>query len=118
VGLLLLGCLLAIPPLVLLSRVHVRHWNDPRVAASAAMAVVLLLWAVDGLLNAFVSPIYLIMAGSVTNTCIAAGSRSARRRRPIVHARGPGVVGGRGPRRLPQGISTRVGRHDVREADS
>ena len=63
----LTGMLLALflPTLLFPLRVPARLWGHPEAGACAALAVVLLLWATDCLLNAMINPIYLLIAGGL-----------------------------------------------------
>ncbi len=67
VGLASLMIVLAIPAILLVRRFPARHWGDPRMAGPVALAVVLLLWAVDDLLNAMTIPTYPLMAGALVS---------------------------------------------------
>lgn len=78
VGLVAVGLVLALPPLAFLRRFPARTWSDPRVASGGILALVLLLWAIDDLLNAMHSPIYPAIAGALVSTAL--GAREARRR--------------------------------------
>ena len=82
VGLISAGLLLALPLLVLLRAVPAARWGHPQTAPVAAMAVTVGLWAVDDLLNAMMSPVFLVMAGGVLSFCHFAGV--ARQRRGVV----------------------------------
>ena len=54
-----------LPPLRLSRRLPVRQWDQPEGGAGAALAVVLLMWTVDNLLNAMINPLYLLVAGGL-----------------------------------------------------
>ena len=80
-GLLGLGALyltLALPVLALVRRFPARHWGDTRIAATVGMAVVILLWATDNLLNAMVTPLAPAMAGALVSFSLLP-ARMARR---------------------------------------
>ena len=82
-GLLASGALLALPPLALLRRYPARLWSDPRLAPAAALALTVLLWAVDALLNAMPTPIYPAILGALVTLARAVRApRRVRRRSP------------------------------------
>jgi len=56
---------LLIPPLIFARRLPVRFWYHPDGGACAALAVVVLLWAIDNVLNAMINPVYLLIAGGL-----------------------------------------------------
>lgn len=95
VGLVAIGAILALPPLAFVRAFPVRRWRDPRVAAAAALAVGLLLWAIDDLLNGMVTPLFPAIAGALVSTVLA--PREARRRVHVVQhpARGPALLAAR-----------------------
>jgi hypothetical protein len=85
-GLVALGLLLALPALQLLRRFPARYWSDPRLAPAGALVVAVLVWAVDDLFNAMMTPVFPVIAGAVTSFCLFV--RRARARRPsAVHLR-------------------------------
>jgi hypothetical protein len=89
VGLVAMGALLALPPLAVLRTYPARLWADPRLAPAAALALVLLLWAVDALLNAMPAPVHPAIAGAlVTCARTARVPRRFHRRRGAPTARG------------------------------
>jgi hypothetical protein len=63
----LTGLMLALllPVVLLPLRIPVRLWANPDAGACAALAVILLLWAVDNLLNGMINPVYLLIAGGL-----------------------------------------------------
>ncbi len=63
----LTGLLLALllPTLLLPLRIPARLWGHPEAGACAVLAVILLLWTLDCLLNAMINPIYLLIAGGL-----------------------------------------------------
>ncbi len=65
IGLIALGGLLALPAMALLRRYPARYWSAPQLASVASLAVGLLLWAVDEILNSMLSPIYPMAAGGL-----------------------------------------------------
>jgi len=72
------GLFLALPALLLLRTFPARHWAHPRVAPAAAMAVALLIWAVDELFNAMLSPIFPLLAGTLVGLWRFVTERRAR----------------------------------------
>jgi len=89
-GLTSLGLLLAAPVFLLLRRFPARHWTNPRLAPAAALAVVIMLWAVDEILNAFVSPVFVVMAGALATLALR-GLRDRPHGSPVVGASHPGA---------------------------
>lgn len=63
----LTGLLLALllPTLLFPRHVPARLWGEAEAGACAVLAVILLLWTVDNLLNAMINPIYLLIAGGL-----------------------------------------------------
>jgi len=66
VGLLGLTCAILMPILVLMRYYPVRYWDHPRVAPAACLAVMLVLYMIDNLLNAMVNPMFMLVAGGIT----------------------------------------------------
>ncbi len=77
-----------IVPGLLILRCPARRWAEPAYAGAAALAVIMLLYSIDNLMNAMVNPIFMLGAGGLTS--VFATRRSAR-------AAGAGV----GPTRAP-----------------
>jgi len=73
IGLAALLVTLTLPPAALVLRFRARHWADPRLAAAVALAASLLLWAIDDLLNAMLSPMYPASAGALVSFILLAG---------------------------------------------
>ncbi len=88
VHLVALGALLAIPSLMLLRVYPARLWASPSLAPAAAIAVVVLLWAIDDLVNAMMAPMYPMMAGALVSFVLLVRSPRARQGEPR-HARVP-----------------------------
>jgi hypothetical protein len=63
----LAGLMLALllPVALLPRRIPVRFWAHPDAGACAVLSVILLLWAVDNLLNGMINPVYLLIAGGL-----------------------------------------------------
>jgi hypothetical protein len=92
VGLVSLWLVLALPTGVLLWLFPARQWGDRRLAAAAAMATGTSLWAIDGLLNAMMNPLFPAMSGALISYCLLARGvrrlgRPARRFAARVHPR-------------------------------
>jgi hypothetical protein len=82
VGLAALTAVQLLPPLLVLRRYRARSWGTPLVAAPAAMAVILALYATDNLFNAMINPIYMLIAGGLTSLFLARVPQSAFRSTP------------------------------------
>jgi hypothetical protein len=54
-----------LPGALMLWRWPMQWWADPRVAPAAVLAVLMVLWAVDNLLNAMINPVYLLALGGL-----------------------------------------------------
>jgi hypothetical protein len=78
-GLVAIGAVLALPPLAFLRSFPGRRWGDPRLAPAAALAVGVLLWAVDDLLNAMIAPVFPAIAGALVSAVLATREPRARR---------------------------------------
>jgi len=65
VGLILFYLSHILPAALFIWRFPVRQWGDPRVAAGSLAAVLLILYMVDCLLNAFPNMIYMTLAGGL-----------------------------------------------------
>jgi hypothetical protein len=76
------GLVLALPALLVLRRYPARHWGHPRLAPATALAVVVLLWAIDDLLNSMMSPVYPAIAGALVSFVLLPRGARARRAWP------------------------------------
>jgi hypothetical protein len=84
-GMLLIALLL--PPLRILGNAPVAHWREPGVGAAVGLAMVLVLYAIDSLLNAMKNPVFLLIAGALNSSALhlvktsvmQSATRSARR---------------------------------------
>lgn len=65
VGLAALMATLLLPPLLLKYRLPPFLWMNPKITPAVVLALILLLWVNDCLMNAMVGPIYPFMAGSL-----------------------------------------------------
>lgn len=91
VGLISLTTAILLPAWLTLKRYPVRYWAHPRAAPAAAMAVLLVLFMVDNLLNAMMNPVYMLVAGALASQTPLA-TRTKRKKRspnqaPNPHAR-------------------------------
>jgi O-antigen ligase len=76
VGLIALGLTLLLPVAAFAWHYPPDTWTTPEVAAAAALAVVLLLYTIDGWFNAMVNPVYMLVAGGLSG--LVAAARPAR----------------------------------------
>jgi hypothetical protein len=79
-GLISMGVVLAIPPLLVVRTWPARAWADPRLAPAAILAVSVLVWTLDDLLNAMISPLFPAMAGALVSFALVARAARARAR--------------------------------------
>ncbi|MDY7107616.1 MAG: O-antigen ligase domain-containing protein [Planctomycetota bacterium] len=77
-GLTSLLAVLLLPPLLLMRRVPVRHWMQPATGAAAVLAVLLVVYMLDSLLNAMVNPIFVLAAGGLSGFYVIAPALRAR----------------------------------------
>ena len=84
VGLLSLELVLLLPVLLLVRRHPSGQWKLPGIAPAAALAISVLLWITDSLLNGMVSPLFVAMAGGLATFAgapsAAPAARTARRK--------------------------------------
>lgn len=66
VGLTSLSALVLLPIVLLARRVPARQWSTAWAAAPAVLAMLLLLYALDNLLNAMMNPVYFLAAGGLS----------------------------------------------------
>jgi len=71
VGLTSLSALVLLPIVLLAWRVRARQWSTAWAAAPAALAMLLLLYALDNLLNAMMNPVYFLAAGGLSGLYLA-----------------------------------------------
>lgn len=87
-----------LPPLMLVRKVPVAWWVHPVAAPTACLAVVVLLWMVDNLLNAMFNPVYVVIIGGLAGlrplSQVDLGIISVRRivKRPFVPRRKRGRI--------------------------
>jgi hypothetical protein len=67
-GLTTLFAALILPPMAMARKLKPVHWRHPAVAPTAAVAVVVLLFAIDNLFNAMINPLFLLGAGGLVST--------------------------------------------------
>jgi hypothetical protein len=77
VGLAALTLVILLPTLLVWKRCPLRLWSHPGVAATAAIAVLLVLHMIDNLLNAMLDPVFILALGSLAGVqpCIRAQMR-------------------------------------------
>jgi hypothetical protein len=73
VGLVALTAAVLLPPAVLAARLRARAWSNTVAAPAAGLAVVLILYSIDNLLNAMVNPVFILAAGGLAGALHAAG---------------------------------------------
>jgi tetratricopeptide (TPR) repeat protein len=89
VGLILFYLAMLLPAALFVWRFPVQLWGDPRVAAGSLTAVLLMLYIVDCLLNAFPNMIYMTLAGGLIGVELKQlRTTGARRGREAVGQRG------------------------------
>ena len=71
VGLTSLSALVLLPIILLVRRVPARQWSSAWAAAPAVLAILLLLYALDNLLNAMMNPVYFLAAGGLSGLYLA-----------------------------------------------
>jgi hypothetical protein len=64
-GLTALTLVLLAPPALVLARLPARQWRDRAAAPAAAVAMLLVLYMIDNLLNAMVNPVFVLAAGGL-----------------------------------------------------
>ncbi len=69
-GLVSLMTTLFMPMILYIRRYSPWTWAYPTAAPGAALCVVLLLYLADGMVNAMVNPLYMLVAGAVISTCV------------------------------------------------
>jgi hypothetical protein len=88
VGLATLGLVLLLPAWLLLRAFPGRHWGDRRIAPATALAVAMLMGAVDSLLNAEVALLFPLLGGALASfDLVVKEARAHRRRRPRARPR-------------------------------
>lgn len=80
-GLIAVAAVLTLSPLAALRTLPARHWSDPRLAGPAVLVVVVLLWVIDDLLNAMMTPLYPLISGALVSlVSLVAAAHTARAR--------------------------------------
>lgn len=78
VGLASFTAALLLPIVLILKRIPVRTWAHPKAAPAAALAIVLLMYMFDNLMNAMINPVFMLVAGALASQqAIRIGYRSA-----------------------------------------
>jgi len=72
VGLTAFTIALLLPVWLTLKRFPIRHWAHPQVAPAAALAMVLIIYMLDNLLNAMINPVYMLAAGALAGQSLNA----------------------------------------------
>jgi hypothetical protein len=72
-GLSMFLCALLIPALRALAHAPTRRWKEAGIGASVALAMVLILYAADSLLNAMKNPVFVMIAGALNSTATNLG---------------------------------------------
>ncbi|HET9552877.1 MAG TPA: hypothetical protein VFP50_07905 [Anaeromyxobacteraceae bacterium] len=80
-GLAALGLVLLLPPWLLVRAFPGRHWGDRRLAPATALAVAMLMGAVDSLLNAEVVLVFPVLGGALASFSLLVKEARAHRRR-------------------------------------
>jgi hypothetical protein len=70
-GLAALFAAMIVPAVALAWRFRNGPWDDPKMAAAAALAVLLLIYAADCLMNAMIDPVYAVALGGVAAVAVA-----------------------------------------------
>lgn len=99
VGLISLNVVLLLPAFLLWRRQPIKSWAHPGAAAAVALAMVLIVYSIDNLMNAMQNPIYLLAAGGLAAYRPSAG----KPRRP------PRKTTSAGERRVPRDLGSPVG---------
>lgn len=81
IGLAVLTVALLLPPIILLRHFPARYWSAASLAPAAVLAMVLVLYVLDCLMNAMINPIYLLAAGGLAT--LRPSERAIRR---VAHA--------------------------------
>ena len=71
VGLIALISLMLLPTIMFMYRYPPWLWNHARIAPAAAFAVIMVLYMLDGLLNAMINPVYMLVAGGLMSIYVA-----------------------------------------------
>ncbi|OWK34160.1 hypothetical protein [Fimbriiglobus ruber] len=78
-GLIAMTGTLLVPAIRILVRFPARVWAAPAFGPAAALAVSLVLYAVDGLLNAMINPVFMLIAGGLNSLTLAQVESAGRR---------------------------------------
>lgn len=83
VGLISIFMALLVPVVAFCRRYPAKLWAHPAVAPAAALAVSLLMYALDCILNAMVNPVFALTCGGLAGAVVASSTETAPRRRRI-----------------------------------
>ena len=86
VGLVSLFAMLLLPAGLLLNQRTVRHWDSARFAPVFALAMVVLVYAIDCLHNAMVNPVYTLAMGGLAGFATAAATTTVRQAHAVRRA--------------------------------
>ncbi len=78
VGLISLTASLLLPAIAFVQRYPANLWNHPKVAPAATLAILLVLYMMDCLLNAMINPIYILACGGIAGVVINQTRTTAR----------------------------------------
>jgi hypothetical protein len=92
VGLGALGAVLLLPAVLLLRRIPFRQWMHPAAGGAAALAIALVLYTYDGLLNAMLNPVFVLAAGGLSGFYVMAPELASRLRDALAEQRRRAVV--------------------------
>ena len=82
-GLIALFAAMILPTVLIARRFPPHTWNHPTIAGAAALAVFMLTYAIDCLMNAMVNPVYLVALGGLAAVAVAKDPTVSRRRPPL-----------------------------------
>jgi len=92
VGLCAVLAVILLPVLLLMRRIGVRDWMHPAAGGAAVLAVLLVLYMMDSLLNAMLNPLFMLAAGGLSGFYVIAPRLAVRRVREPCPPPAPGPV--------------------------
>ncbi len=78
VGLAAMLTMILLPVLLMIRRIPVRRWASPEVAPASALAVILVIYGLDMMVNAMLNPVFMLAAGGLSTLVMLAPRRSRR----------------------------------------
>ncbi len=81
VGIAALMSMLLLPIMLMVRRVPVRYWHQKKAAPIACLAVILVLFAIDNLINAMLNPVFVLAMGGLSGLYLSAKNWSAESKR-------------------------------------